>query len=66
MKDEVAIALYICALRLQNLDQLDTARLTAYVERINKPKLSRTLPFIIQVIEEELAEYISLGQVSFQ
>jgi hypothetical protein len=28
---------YIRALRLQNLDQIDTERLTIYVERANKP-----------------------------
>lgn len=51
---------YIRALRLQNLDQLDVERLTAYVERINKPKLKRALPFIIRVAEKELTEYVSL------
>jgi len=48
---------YIRELRLQNLDQLDIKRLTAYVERINKPKLKRTLPLILQTIEEELTNY---------
>ncbi|MBE2199534.1 MAG: hypothetical protein IAE79_13050 [Anaerolinea sp.] len=48
---------YIRALRLQNLDQLDVERLTTYVERINKPKLKRALPHIVQVIEEELTEF---------
>ena len=51
---------YIRALRLQNLDQLDIKRLTTYVERINKPKLKRALPVIVQVIEEELTTYIPL------
>ena len=51
---------YIRALRLQNLDQFDTERLTAYVERIKKPKLERALPHIVQIIEEELTEYVSL------
>jgi predicted transcriptional regulator of viral defense system len=51
---------YIRTLRLQNLDQLNIERLAVYVERINKPKLKRALPFIIQVIEEELTEYVSL------
>ena len=51
---------YIRALRLQNLDQLDVERLTTYVERINKPKLKRALPYIVQLIEEELTEYESL------
>jgi len=51
---------YIRALRLQNLDQLDIARLAGHVERINKPKLKRALPSIAQVIEEELTEYVSL------
>lgn len=48
---------YIRALRLQNLDQLNTARLAAYVERINKPKLGRALEPILQVVAEELEEY---------
>ena len=48
---------YIRALRLQNLDQLDIERLTAYVERIKRPKLKRALPHIVQIIEEELTEY---------
>jgi predicted transcriptional regulator of viral defense system len=48
---------YIRALRLQNLDQLNVERLTTYVERINKPKLKRVLPYIVQVIEEELTEF---------
>lgn len=48
---------YIRALRLQNLDQLDIEQLTAYVERIKKPKLNRALPHIVQNIEEELTEY---------
>ncbi len=51
---------YIKALRLQNLDQLDIKRLTTYVERINKPKLKRALPSIVQLIEEELTEYMPL------
>ncbi len=51
---------YIRALRLQNLDQLDIERLAAYVERIKKPKLKRALPHIVQMIEEELTEYVSL------
>lgn len=51
---------YIWALRLQNLDQLDIERLTAYVERIKKPKLKRALPSIVHIIEEELTEYVSL------
>lgn len=51
---------YIRALRLQNLDQLNMERLTTYVERANKPKLKRSLSPILQVIEEELTEYVSL------
>ena len=51
---------YIRTLRLQNLDQLDVERLTTYVERINKPKPKRALPYIVQIIEEELTEYESL------
>lgn len=48
---------YIRALRLQNLDQINVERLSAYVERANKPKLKRALTHIRQVIEEELTEY---------
>ena len=51
---------YIRALRLQNLDQLDIERLTAYVERAGKPKLKRALSHILQLIEEELTEYVPL------
>lgn len=53
-------AAYIQALRLQNLDQLDVARLTAYVERINKPKLRQALPHILHVVSDELTEYVPL------
>ena len=51
---------YIRALRLQNLDQIDSERLIGFVERANKPKLRRALPHILQVIEEELTEYVPL------
>jgi predicted transcriptional regulator of viral defense system len=51
---------YITALRLQNLDQLDVERLSAYVERVSKPKLQRALPHILQVVEEELTGYVPL------
>lgn len=51
---------YIRTLRLQNLDQLDTERLRAYVEQVGKPKLNRALPHILQVVEEELTEYTPL------
>ena len=51
---------YIRALRLQNLDQLDTGRLRACAEQVGKPKLKRALPHILQVVEEELTEYTPL------
>jgi predicted transcriptional regulator of viral defense system len=51
---------YIRALRLQNLDQLDVERLTTYTDRINKPKLKRALAHILQIVEEELTEYVPL------
>jgi predicted transcriptional regulator of viral defense system len=51
---------YIRELRLQNLDQLDTGRLRACVERVGKPKLKRALPHILQSVEEELTEFTSL------
>jgi predicted transcriptional regulator of viral defense system len=51
---------YIRALRLQNLDQLDVDRLADYVARANKPKLKRALSHILQVVAEELTEYVTL------
>ncbi len=51
---------YIRALRLQNLDQLDTGQLRACAEQVGKPKLKRALPHILQVVEEELTEYTPL------
>ena len=51
---------YIRALRLQNLDQLDTQRLTTYVERIHKPKLGRALEHILQLVQKEQTEYVLL------
>lgn len=51
---------YITALRLQNLDQLDTERLRAYVQRVSRPRLKRALPHILQVVEEELTGYVPL------
>jgi len=51
---------YIRALRLQNLDQLNIKRLTAYVDRAKKPKLKRALSHILKVVEEELTEYVPL------
>lgn len=53
-------AAYIRALRLQNLDQLDIKRLATYVNRAGKPKLKRALPHILEVVEAELTEYVSL------
>jgi len=51
---------YIQTLRLQNLDQLDSERLIAYVQRTNKPKLKRALSHILQAVDEELTEYMPL------
>ncbi len=51
---------YIRALRLQNLDQINVERLSAYVKRADKPKLERALTHLRQVIEEELTEYVPL------
>ena len=53
-------AAYLYALRLQNLDQLNTQRLTTYVERANKPKLKRALTHILALVEAEQTEYVSL------
>ena len=51
---------YIRALRLQNLDQLNIKRLTAYVDRAKKPKLKRALSHILKIVDEELTEYVPL------
>lgn len=51
---------YIRALRLQNMDQLNIERLTAYVDRTKKPTLKRALSHILKVVEEELTEYVPL------
>jgi|LakMenEpi03Aug12_release.lakeMendotaPanAssembly.Ray.scaffolds.fasta_scaffold257855_3 predicted transcriptional regulator of viral defense system len=51
---------YIGALRLQNLDQLHLDRLAAYVERADKPKLKRALAPILQMVQEEVTEYVTL------
>jgi hypothetical protein len=51
---------YIDALRLQNLDQLHLDRLAAYVERADKPKLKRALAPILQMVQEEVTEYVTL------
>ena len=51
---------YIRTLRLQNLDQLNVERLKTYVERADKPKLKRAFPHILQVVEEELGDYVPL------
>lgn len=51
---------YIQTLRLQNLDQLNTQRLTDYFQRANKPKLKRALPHILKAVNEEVAEYMPL------
>ena len=51
---------YIRELRLQNLEQIDTERLSAYVARFERPKLKRALPYIEQMVEEELTEYVPL------
>jgi predicted transcriptional regulator of viral defense system len=51
---------YVRALRLQNLDQLDTGHLRACVEQMGKPKLRRALPHILHVVEEELTAYTPL------
>ena len=48
---------YIRALRLQNLEQINRVRLGEYVLRAEMPKLTRALPHIEQMIEEEQTEY---------
>jgi hypothetical protein len=45
---------------LQNLDQLHLDRLAAYVERADKPKLKRALAPILQMVQEEVTEYVTL------
>lgn len=51
---------YIQALRLQNLDFLNTERLKSYVARANKAKLKRALPYILQAVADELTNFVPL------
>lgn len=48
---------YLRALRLQNLDQLDSERLDQYAARAAKPKLRRALAHILRLVAEEAALY---------
>ncbi len=48
---------FIRSLRLQNLDQLDLARLMQFAHRFNKPKMQRAATIITHLAETEAAEY---------
>jgi predicted transcriptional regulator of viral defense system len=51
---------YIRGLRLQNLDQLDLCRLSAYVELAGKPKLRRAQKHIVKLVMQESSDYVLL------
>ncbi len=51
---------YIRELRLQNLDIIDIERLRQLTARANQPKLMRTLPHLLAVIQEETKGYVPL------
>jgi predicted transcriptional regulator of viral defense system len=51
---------YIRELRLQNLDIIDIDRLRQLIARANQPKLMRTLPHLLAVIQEETDGYLPL------
>lgn len=51
---------FIESLRLQNLDQLDRARLQRFAERFNKPKLQRAAAVIARLAAAEAEEYETL------
>ena len=48
---------FIQSLRLQNLENLDLARLEEFAEHFNKPKLKRAAVVIRKLAEEEMHEY---------
>ena len=48
---------YIQELRLQNLDRIDTTRLTSFAERARSPKLRRAIQHIIELAKLEQALY---------
>lgn len=50
---------YIQTLRLQNLELVDTNRLKEMVERANKPKLTRALPHLMEIIREDLEGWVT-------
>lgn len=48
---------FIQSLRLQNLDQLDLARLREFANRFDKPKLHRAAAEIRELVSREMREY---------
>jgi predicted transcriptional regulator of viral defense system len=48
---------FIQSLRLQNLEQLDLARLQALAERFDKPKIYRAVAVIRELAEAEMREF---------
>jgi hypothetical protein len=51
---------YLKELRLQHLDQLDTAELLRMVDLIQKPKLRRAAGRLLDLVQEEKGEYETL------
>lgn len=51
---------YIHELRLQNLEVVSRERLCQFVEYADKPKLKRALPHLLEVIREDLEDYVTL------
>ena len=51
---------FLVSLRLQNLEQLDRKRLLALAARFGKPKLLRAANRIVELAEQEAAEFTTL------
>ena len=51
---------FIRSLRLQNLEELDLARLQAFAARFDKPKIARAATIIQELAEAEQREYVWL------
>ena len=51
---------YLAGLRLQNLSQLDAASLKTLTARFDSPSVTKALPIILEMIENEQKEYVSL------
>ena len=48
---------FIQSLRLQNLENLDLARMEEFAKHFNKPKLKRAAVLIRELAEREMQEY---------